>query len=250
VTLALRDRQVGTIVLDIEGTTTPIAFVTETLFPYARTHLREFLRDRMAAYGVRAAVDQLHAEWAADARSGQSPPGWRDGTAERRLESIAAYAEWLMDRDRKSPGLKSLQGQIWEIGYRSGALKGEVFPDVPPAFERWRGARLPIAIYSSGSALAQRLLFGSTAFGDLTPFISGFFDTSVGDKMSAASYTKIAEAVRQPAARTLFVSDVAREIEAARLAGWQIALCVREGNPPQTAWPDTPVVRTFDEIVT
>ena len=58
-----------------------------------------------------------------------------------------------MDRDRKSPGLKMLQGHIWEHGYRAGVLKGEVFSDVPPALPRWREARLDVAIYSSGSEL-------------------------------------------------------------------------------------------------
>ena len=102
--------------------------------------------------------------------------GWSDEIP----ESASAYLEWLMDRDVKSPALKRLQGLIWEGGYRTGELKGQVFPDVPPAFTRWRDAQVTIAIYSSGSVLAQRLLFGATEQGDLTPFISGFFDTGVG----------------------------------------------------------------------
>ena len=31
------------VITDIEGTTTPISFVRDTLFPYARAHLPEFL---------------------------------------------------------------------------------------------------------------------------------------------------------------------------------------------------------------
>ena len=54
-----------------------------------------------------------------------------------------------MDQDRKATGLKALQGKIWDAGYAAGELKGEVYPDVKPAFERWQAAGLRIAIFSS-----------------------------------------------------------------------------------------------------
>ena len=104
-------------------------------------------------------------------------PQWRDDAA-----AVVAYVHWLMDRDRKSTGLKSLQGKIWEEGYRAGDLKGEVYPDVPPALERWRGQGIDIAIFSSGSVQAQRSLFSNTAAGDLTRFIRAYFDTTTGPK--------------------------------------------------------------------
>ena len=119
--------------------------------------------------------------------------------------------------DRKSPGLKTLQGLIWQEGFESGELHGQVYPDVPPALERWRAHGLEIYIYSSGSVLAQQLLFGSTDAGDLTPFLNGYFDTGVGAKTSAASYRAIAAAVHASnRRRLLFVSDVAAELDAAR----------------------------------
>jgi 2,3-diketo-5-methylthio-1-phosphopentane phosphatase len=153
-----------------------------------------------------------------------------------------------MDCDRKSPGLKLLQGQIWEQGYAAGQLHGEVFPDVPPALRRWRTTGIPVAIYSSGSQLAQRLLFGSTKQGDLTTLISRFFDTQVGAKMAAESYIRIGRELACPVGQLLFVSDVSEELNAARGAGCQTLLCVRPGNRPQPAGAfDT--VETFDEIV-
>jgi enolase-phosphatase E1 len=162
------------------------------------------------------------------------------------VASAAAYAEWLMDRDRKSTALKSLQGRIWKGGYRSGALKSHVYPDVRPALERWRAQRRSVAIFSSGSVLAQRLLFEHTVEGDLTPLIHSYFDTTTGPKGAANSYRRIAEALRVAPAAVWFVSDVAAELDAARAAGMMTALCVRDGAAPPAS--DHPVLRTFEEI--
>jgi enolase-phosphatase E1 len=230
------------IVLDIEGTTTPISFVYDVLFPFARRHLREFLKDHRNSPGVADAVVNLELEWADDVANGNAPPPWSE-------INLAGYVEWLMDLDRKSPALKSLQGLIWERGYRSGELVGEIFADVSPALGRWRGAGLRVAIYSSGSVLAQRLLFGHTPAGDLTPLFSGFFDAAVGPKTAADSYRAIAVALECPPARLLFVSDVVAELNAAHAAGCRTALAVRPGNPRQPPAPDGEGVRSFNEIV-
>jgi enolase-phosphatase E1 len=157
------------------------------------------------------------------------------------------YVGWLMDRDRKSPALKLLQGLIWEQGYRAGRLQGDVFDDVAPALERWRAARIGVAIYSSGSALAQRMLFATTAHGDLTQLIAGFFDTTVGGKTSVESYRRIADELGWPPDRLLFVSDVTTELDAARAAGCQTLLCVRPTNLPQPPHQH-PTVGSFDDF--
>ena len=198
------------LLLDIEGTTTPIAFVTDTLFPYARARLVSFLS--------------------------------REGRAD---EASAFLAE--MDRDSKSTELKALQGRIWEDGYRSGELTGTVFDDVPRAFARWQSAGTPIAIFSSGSVLAQQWLFRRSSAGDLTPFISQYFDTEVGPKRDPASYARIAATVALPPSSITFVSDVVAELDAARAAGMQTIMSLRPGNHPQPPH-DHRVVHSFDEI--
>ena len=137
-----------------------------------------------------------------------------------------------MHHDRKSPGLKALQGLIWQDGYKSGELKGQVYPDVPPAFKRWRAGGLDIYIYSSGSVLAQRLLFGSTEAGDLTESLKGYFDTAVGAKASSDSYRVISEQIHVAPGEVLFVSDVVAELDAARIIGMHTALCVRGADVP------------------
>lgn len=209
------------VLLDIEGTTTPISFVYDTLFPYARKRLRPFLSLTKDDKEVARVLALLAEERDADPAAGSSA-------------DIAAYVEQLMDRDAKSPGLKALQGLIWNVGYGSGALYGVVFDDVPAALKRWKAAGIRTAIYSSGSVLAQKLIFGVTKkFGDLTAEISAFFDTAVGLKREAASYAAIASQLRIEPRRILFVSDVVAELNAAAEAGCQVVLMVRPGNPAQ-----------------
>jgi enolase-phosphatase E1 len=224
---------IAAIVLDIEGTTTPIAFVRDVLFPFARAGLRSYLHDERHAGDLDEIIPRLKAEHATDVVTGARPPRWQDASREELLESVDAYARWLMDQDRKSPGLKLLQGHIWEIGYRAGALTGDVFPDTAPAIRRWREAGIDVAIYSSGSVLAQRRLFESTPDGDLTGLIRAFFDTAVGPKTSQESYGRIARALGHEPSQLLFLSDVTAELAAARAAGFQVVLSVRPGNPPQ-----------------
>jgi enolase-phosphatase E1 len=153
-----------------------------------------------------------------------------------------------MDRDRKSTGLKSLQGKIWREGYRDGSLKAQVFGDVRPAFERWRSANFRISIFSSGSALAQQLLFAHTEAGDLTAFISDYFDTNVGRKADPESYTSIAEAVGFQPNEMLFISDVVAELEAANTAGMKTLLSIRPGNQTQSGADRFRIIHSFDEI--
>jgi len=152
-----------------------------------------------------------------------------------------------MDRDRKSTGLKSLQGKIWEEGYRAGDLRSEVYPDVPPALERWRRQGIDIAIFSSGSVQAQRSLFTNTAAGDLTRFIRAYFDTTIGPKTAPHSYVRIAAALERSPSEVLFLSDVGAELDAALTAGMRTALCVRTpGSAPSAG--GHPVIHAFDEL--
>ena len=224
--------QVRGILLDIEGTTTPIAFVHEVLFSYARAHARDFLTQDSDE--VRADVALLREEHAADKSNNLQPP-----------ESIPDYIDWLIDRDRKSTALKSLQGKIWRQGYLDGSLKSQVFADVAPAFERWRAAGLKIGIFSSGSVLAQQLLFAHTDAGDLTGFIDDYFDTNVGKKGDAESYRKIATAMDLEPSEILFISDVVAELEAAQESGMRTLLSIRPGNSPQK-WPQMTI--SFDSV--
>jgi enolase-phosphatase E1 len=225
--------RIAAILLDIEGTTTPMAYVTQVLFPHARTHLRSHLERHARSQAYETLFAVFREEHASALLRGEPVPPWVDEPESARLAAIAAYVEWLMDRDRKSPALKELQGRIWEDGYRRGELIGEVFPDLPDALRRWQERKVPVGIFSSGSVLAQQLLFGHSSAGDLTPFLRWYFDTRVGPKVEPDSYRTIAQTMGVSADSILFVSDVTRELTAAGGAGMQVRLSVRPGNAPQ-----------------
>jgi len=236
------------LLLDIEGTTTPIDFVYKVLFPYARAHVGDYLATNVGSPNEEediAALTELNKD---DARRGLEPPRVGGSVEESSLDKIVAYVHWLMDRDSKATPLKSIQGKIWEAGYNSGDLSSQVFEDVPRAFERWQQQRRKIFIYSSGSVLAQKLLFASTQFGDLTPYISDYFDTNIGAKKDPESYARISQAITVPVSGILFVSDVTDELDAARSAGFETRLCIRPGNHPQPEPSNHEAVRSFDEI--
>lgn len=217
--------------LDIEGTTTPIDFVTKTLFPYARAGMREFLAQPDAA--LEADLELLAKEAAGEQ---ESFPFDRANPAE--------YLFWLMDHDRKSTALKSIQGRIWARGYAAGVLKGEVYPDVEPALDRWKGRGAKVAIFSSGSVLGQKLLFGHLPTGDWTSRFDGFFDTTTGAKRSADAYSRIVSQLAVDAEKTLFLSDILEEVTAAREAGLTACQVLRGGGA--IGFPES--VQTFDEV--
>lgn len=238
---------IRSILLDVEGTTTPIAFVYQVLFPYAKMYVAEFLWQHATSAEVCADIAGLRQQHADDVKNGLMPPALSAGPPEAHLSSLVAYVHWLIDHDRKSTALKSLQGKIWQEGYRTGQLRSQVFPDVPVAFEQWRQQNIEICIFSSGSVLAQRLLFAHTTDGDLTQFIHAYFDTTVGSKRDPESYRRIATMLARAAHEIVFVSDVTEELDAAQAAGMITRLAIRPGNHPQPASPHV-AIHTFEAL--
>jgi enolase-phosphatase E1 len=232
------------VVLDVEGTTTPIDFVHRTLFSYAREQMAPFLQQHWQDPQTCAEIEGLRQQHSLDTRQNLQPPPWRV-QPEKDRPSALAYINWLMDKDVKSTPLKSLQGRIWQQGFQRGELHGEVFPDVPPAFDRWTKQQKSICIFSSGSVLAQRLLFSGTGSGDLSSYIQSYFDTTTGPKREPQSYEKIATSVAIPAKNILFISDTLQELDAARGAAMETALCVRPGSM-EPADSTHPIIKNFD----
>jgi enolase-phosphatase E1 len=194
------------ILTDIEGTTTPISFVHSVLFPYARARLPLFC--------------SLHAD---DPVMGEVA---RLSPDRPLLETLLGW----MDADAKITPLKTIQGMLWAEGYLRGDLTGALYDDVTPALRRWSKAGLRLYVYSSGSEAAQKLLFGHTAGGDLTPLFDGFFDTKVGPKRDPGSYQAICRGTNIQPPEYLFLSDVEAELDAAALAGLQTCQLVRAAD--------------------
>ena len=240
------EKPIAALLLDIEGTTTPIDFVYNVLFPYARRRVKDYLAAHWSLPSVSTDVAGLVEENINDRKGGLDPPA-----LEKTPDSVsaAAYVLWLMDHDRKTTPLKSLQGKIWDEGYRTGELRSQVFADVAPALRRWNEQGKRITIYSSGSVLAQKLLFANTDAGDLTQLIDEYFDTNIGAKKDPESYRRIVDALELDPSAVLFLSDVSDELDAAAAAGLRTLLCVRPGNNPQQSDTAHAITRTFDEVL-
>ncbi len=199
------------IVTDIEGTTSSLSFVKDVLFPYARAHLPDFVRSHQHQTEVKTLLD--------DAR--------QIAGAELNLESIIdQFLQWI-DQDQKITPLKSLQGLIWQDGYSQGAFKGHIYADAARQLAAWKQQGYALYVYSSGSVHAQKLLFGHSEAGDLTPLFSDYFDTHIGGKKEADSYRRIAETIHTPASDILFLSDIEAELDAARQVGFSTCWLVR-----------------------
>ncbi|MBX7200747.1 MAG: acireductone synthase [Rhodospirillaceae bacterium] len=225
--------RVTTVVTDIEGTTTPIAFVKDTLFPYARARIPAFLAAHAGepvVAGICTAAAVLGGVEASD------------------LGAISAVFLGWMDADAKVQPLKDIQGLIWRDGYARGELHGEVFPDAAICLRAWSARGMRLAVYSSGSVLAQKLLFGTTRFGDLAALFGDFFDTGTGPKRAADSYLKIAAALRARPENIVFLSDIAEELDAAAAAGMAAVQVVRPGEGT-IAGGRHPAVGSFGDIV-
>ena len=241
--------EIRAILLDIEGTTTPIDFVFKTLFPFANARLEDFLRSHVQDAEIAALLEELrtsHQGHRGDVTNGAL--AWADGTNEEKIASASRYVRWLIAGDSKITPLKTLQGKMWEEGFRNGELKGEVYPDVARAFARWKAQGRRIAIFSSGSVLAQKLLFSHSTAGDLSAFLDGYFDTTAGSKREGESYKKIARAIGVQPQGILFVSDVGEELDAAQAAGMKTAHSLRPGIPALEDLRHREIC-SFDEIL-
>ncbi len=205
------------VLTDIEGTTSGISFVKDVLFPYARAALPGFVRENGDRPEVRRWLDAVATEQGAMCDDGM----------------IVEVLQGWIDQDRKHTALKALQGMVWEAGYTDGAFTAPLYPDVAPALRHWHAEGHPLAVFSSGSVPAQKLLFGHTDDGDLVPLFDAFFDTEVGHKREAASYRRIAQALGRPPDEIVFLSDVVEELDAAREAGMRTVLLDRREDYPE-----------------
>jgi len=221
---------IGAILTDIEGTTSSLSFVKDVLFPYAHKHLPEFVREHATDARVAEQLAAVNAEVG----------------SELELEQAINQLLLWIEEDRKITPLKTLQGMIWEAGYLAGAFTGHVYADAVQQLRAWHEQGIALYVFSSGSVQAQKLLFGFTEYGDLTPLFSGYFDTTMGSKREEAAYQAIAAAIGLPASSILFLSDIKEELDAARICGMRTTWLVRDGSMPQGA--AHPVASNFRDI--
>ncbi|MBJ7304985.1 MAG: acireductone synthase [Gemmataceae bacterium] len=217
------------VLLDIEGTTSAIDFVHTTMFDYARNNLEDFL---VSSFETKETIEALEV-FAQDEKQ-PSLAAFLVGASSKaeKIDRIVNLASQRMKEDSKATGLKALQGMVWRKGFNNGELKGHIYNDVPDAFNRWKKSGITIAIYSSGSILAQKIYFANTIFGNLGTLISNHFDTTSGPKRISSSYENITNILNAKAGDILFLSDVTEELDAAKTAGMGTGLLIRPGNKP------------------
>ncbi|WP_455220651.1 acireductone synthase [Kaarinaea lacus] len=204
------------IVCDIEGTTTSLSFVKDVLFPYAREHMATFVREHQRNPDIANLLENVKREM-------QRP----DATVD---EVIGQLETWI-DEDRKITPLKAIQGHIWQYGYQNGDYHGHVYADAYEKLKDWHKSGIALYIFSSGSVYAQKLLFGHTEYGDMTPLFSGYFDTNIGAKTDSNAYQVIVKQIGYPGKEIMFLSDIEKELDAANSAGMYTVWLVRDGNP-------------------
>ncbi|CAG8664956.1 4809_t:CDS:2 [Acaulospora morrowiae] len=225
------------VLLDIEGTTTPISFVHDKLFPFVTNNLENFLNKNWKNNELQEQIQLLREQAIKDVSAGEFPdakaiPEEIDNNEEEVKNAVIQNITWQMKLNRKIAALKSFQGYMWRGGYESGELKGIVYQDVIEALKRWREIGIKIYIYSSGSIAAQKLLFGYSDNGNLLEYFSGHFDTTIGSKLEKQSYEDIAKEVKFEPTEILFLSDNVKEIVAAKSAKFKVAIVDRPKNAP------------------
>lgn len=203
------------ILTDIEGTTTSVSFVYQTLFPYFSTHFRAFAEKNYPNFGLENNIEAV-----------KSTILEEKNEQINNEQAIDVLLDWVK-QDRKHTALKNLQGEVWRMGYQNGEIKGHIYADVPPALEKWKNAGLKMGVYSSGSVDAQKLIFGFSEFGDLTNYFDNYFDTNIGHKREAQSYQNIQQILAIPAINILFLSDIEAELDAAKATNFQTCQLLR-----------------------
>ncbi|CAH2600652.1 Enolase-phosphatase E1 [Rhodovastum atsumiense] len=205
------------VVTSLEGTTTPLSFIRDVLFPLARERFPAFLQAHEDDPVVLAELAEVR----------RMAPG---------RPELQTLLHWT-DRDSKARPLKVLQGMIWREAYGAGGLVCAIYPDVPPALRRWAAAGLRLYSFSHGSTEAQRLIFGHSPAGDLSGLFRGCFDTRVGNKREPESFSRLAIGMGLPPAEILYLSNDEAELDAAATAGMRTCQVLRNDAPPVEQHP-------------
>ncbi len=256
------------VVMDIEGTTTPITFVKDVMFPYAASRVEGYLKESWGSDVTQGDLAALRRQYEDDLKSqaqvglslnypSDTLPQWTSGPISREVDEsllgeVVRYVRWNISQDRKVKALKDLQGRVWREGFVTGAIVGQVYEDVPPFLEKMNELGVTLCIYSSGSRDAQKLLFGYCNHGDLRPYFSCYFDTAVGNKRSATSYKEIALTLNVDGpSEILFLTDIYEEAQAAKDAGMAAIISVRPGNAklPDDVDKSFKLITSFDQIL-
>ncbi|XP_015788967.1 enolase-phosphatase E1-like [Tetranychus urticae] len=252
--MSIKVKRPSAIILDIEGTTTSVEFVSRVLFPYIRTHLKKYLNECWGQRPLMITIDRLREQIKIEQDGGSRVPrilNTGEGEEEEIRRSVIANILWQMDEKKNNAALKQLQILVWVYGYEKQHIKGHVFDDVPPALHSWkRELNIKLYLYSTGMIVVQQLLFSCSTHGNLLPLIDDFFDVLLGSKRDFKSFKKISTKIEEAEDSILFLTDNVKEAKAALQAGCKALLVVRPGNKPLTENEKTEfkTIKSFKDI--
>ncbi len=223
---------VKAILIDIEGTVSPISFVKDVLFPYSEEKMEKFIKENKDKHEIKNILQQVQEI---------------EGKEMDIDEIIQTLKRWIKE-DRKIAPLKDIQGFIWKEGFESGQIKAPLYEDAYLKMKEWKEKVYKLYIYSSGSVQAQKLFFSHTDKGNILNWFSGHFDTKIGNKKETQSYRKIAQEIGLKPEEILFLSDNPDEIKAAAQAGMKVYRLVRPQDTEYIENFEYPQIKSFDEV--
>ncbi|WP_029520994.1 acireductone synthase [Persephonella sp. IF05-L8] len=223
---------VKAILIDIEGTVSPISFVKDVLFPYSEEKMEKFIKENKDKPEIKNILQQVQEI---------------EGKEMDIDEIIQTLKRWIKE-DRKIAPLKDIQGFIWKEGFENGQIKAPLYEDAYRKMKEWKEKVYKLYIYSSGSVQAQKLFFSHTDKGNILNWFSGHFDTKIGNKKETQSYRKIAQEIGLKPEEILFLSDNPDEIKAAAQAGMKVYRLVRPQDTEYIENFEYPQIKSFDEV--
>jgi len=236
------------LLLDIEGTTCPVSYVSEVLFPFAKQELSHYIKQHWDNNTHNKPIQEAKKEWLDDQSSESMRIKKQLSQGEiQEIDGLTQYLKHLISIDKKSTALKDLQGKIWEYGYINGELKSTLFLETAECLNQWHEQGLTLSVYSSGSIHAQKLLYRHSSSGNLEVLFSHWHDTHTGSKKSPESYRIIAKGLKSSPKNIWFVSDNGEECDAAREAGMNTLFSLRDGNPDREP-RDHQVIQSLHEV--
>ncbi|XP_013397492.2 enolase-phosphatase E1 [Lingula anatina] len=244
---------VKVLLLDVEGTTSPISFMKNEVNQYVTENIQEYLTKNWESEELQNVITSLREQAQQDKEAGTEgvvEVKAADDPQEEVIASITENLKWQMSQEKATTAACQLQSQILREAFKMEKMKGKLFDDVVPALKEVATDSRQVYLFSTTSMDVQKLLFTYSAQGDNSKCLSGFFDSKVGAKTEMESYKNIINDIGVKPEETLYVTDMPAEAQAAGKAGIGVFLLNRPENPAlsQDDLKDYNVISSLTEL--
>lgn len=238
------------LIFDVEGTTTSVSFVRDTLFSYIRNNLYDYINNQWDDEEFKIVVALLTDQSNTDVRNNvKGVVPITEGNNKK--DSVYFNVLWQMNEKRSTPSLKLLQGHVMRLGFKTGALVGHVYRDFENLLQTIYESDCRVYTYSSGSVEAQELLFEHSIYGNLSKYFKGHFDSGIGKKDDPESYKNIARKLKCKPESIGYFTDSYEEADAAAEAGCRtFVICRTDGlTEPKYSESRHWTFKTFSQVL-